>query len=186
VKCIRARYKEHASLGHSGNAAGISVTPFAAGHSVGGTIWRIRKNTEDILYAVNYNHKRERHLDGAALDLITARPSLLITDVKQALSVHVNKKQRDADLSDSVIATLRANGSVLIPTCSSTRLLEVAFLLEDLWAQHRFPYKIFLLSPQAEKIILYAKSMLEWMSEAVIKSFGLSRENPVDFKYKVA
>jgi cleavage and polyadenylation specificity factor subunit 2 len=40
--------------------AGITITPYAAGHMIGGTIWKITKETEEIIYAVDYNHMRER------------------------------------------------------------------------------------------------------------------------------
>lgn len=52
-----------------GKGNGLTITPYAAGHMVGGTMWKILKDgEEDILYAVDYNHKKERHLDGAVLE----------------------------------------------------------------------------------------------------------------------
>lgn len=33
------------------------VTPFAAGHLLGGAVWRIRRNGEDYVYAVDCNHR---------------------------------------------------------------------------------------------------------------------------------
>ena len=37
------------------------ITPYAAGHMIGGTMWKIVKDgEEDIVYAVDYNHKKER------------------------------------------------------------------------------------------------------------------------------
>lgn len=42
---------------HSGKGAGILITPFAAGHLLGGAVWRIRKNGEDYVYAPDYNHR---------------------------------------------------------------------------------------------------------------------------------
>ena len=39
----------------------------------------VKDGEEDIVYAVDFNHKRERHLNGCDLDKIS-RPSLLITD----------------------------------------------------------------------------------------------------------
>jgi len=39
----------------------IEITPYAAGHMIGGTIWKIKKETEEIVYAVDYNHKKERY-----------------------------------------------------------------------------------------------------------------------------
>lgn len=44
----------------TGRGDGIVVTPFQAGHSLGGAIWRIVKDTEQIVYAVDLNHSRER------------------------------------------------------------------------------------------------------------------------------
>lgn len=38
----------------------MSITPYAAGHMIGGTMWKITKEgEEDIIYAVDYNHKKE-------------------------------------------------------------------------------------------------------------------------------
>lgn len=44
-----------------GKGHGLTITPYAAGHMVGGTMWKIVKDgEEDIIYAVDYNHKKER------------------------------------------------------------------------------------------------------------------------------
>jgi cleavage and polyadenylation specificity factor subunit 2 len=48
-----------------GKGEGLSITPVPAGHIIGGAMWKIVKDgEEDIVYAVDYNHKRERHLNG--------------------------------------------------------------------------------------------------------------------------
>ena len=45
----------------SGKGHGLTITPYAAGHMIGGTMWKIVKDgEEDIIYAVDYNHKKER------------------------------------------------------------------------------------------------------------------------------
>ena len=66
---------------------GLVITPLPAGHMMGGTIWRIVKvagqdnsyevktivgqdGEEDIVYAVDYNHKKERHLNGCDIEHI--------------------------------------------------------------------------------------------------------------------
>ena len=41
----------------SGKGVGILITPFAAGHLLGGAVWRIRKTGEDFVYAPDYNHR---------------------------------------------------------------------------------------------------------------------------------
>ena len=44
-----------------GRGHGLTITPFPAGHMVGGTIWKIVKDgEEEIVYAVDFNHKKER------------------------------------------------------------------------------------------------------------------------------
>lgn len=43
-----------------GKGHGLSITPLPAGHMIGGTIWKIVKDgEEEIVYAVDFNHKRE-------------------------------------------------------------------------------------------------------------------------------
>lgn len=44
----------------TGKGHGLSITPLPAGHMIGGTIWKIVKDgEEEIVYAVDFNHKRE-------------------------------------------------------------------------------------------------------------------------------
>jgi len=47
---------------YQGKCKGIIITAYSAGHTLGGTIWKIKKDTDEILYAVNYNHKKERYI----------------------------------------------------------------------------------------------------------------------------
>ena len=61
-------------------------------------MWKILKDDEeDIVYAVDYNHKKERHLNGATFDAIT-RPCLLITDAYNATFIQKRRKKRDQEL----------------------------------------------------------------------------------------
>lgn len=39
---------------------GIVIAPHVAGHLLGGTVWKITKDGEDIVYAVDFNHRKER------------------------------------------------------------------------------------------------------------------------------
>ena len=48
-------------------------------------------------YAVDYNHKKEKHLNGSVLETLT-RPTLLITDAYNALVSQVNRRARDEEL----------------------------------------------------------------------------------------
>jgi cleavage and polyadenylation specificity factor subunit 2 len=52
------RYSQPFQL--SGRLVGVTITAYPAGHTLGGTVWRIKKDTDVIVYAVDYNHKKER------------------------------------------------------------------------------------------------------------------------------
>lgn len=77
---------------------------------MGGTIWKIRSpSAGTIVYAVNLNHMRERHIDGTVLYRPAAggvfeplaRPDLFITDADRANVVTSRRKDRDAALLGS-------------------------------------------------------------------------------------
>ena len=53
---------QHLPLTHDGIGTGIQISAYPAGHMIGGSVWQITKDDEDIIYAVDYNHRRERHL----------------------------------------------------------------------------------------------------------------------------
>ena len=68
---------------------GLQITALPAGHLLGGTIWKIVKdNEEEIIYSMDINHKKERHLNGAVFDQFL-KPSLLIFDCFNASYVQV-------------------------------------------------------------------------------------------------
>lgn len=91
---------------------GMSITPIHAGHMIGGTSWKIIKDDEEgeIIYAVDFNHKRERHLNGCTLlesfgvgtgdSAIgsTSAPQLFITDAYNAAYTQARRKLRDEEL----------------------------------------------------------------------------------------
>lgn len=75
---------------------------------IGGSIWKIVKvGEEDIIYAVDYNHKKERHLNGCELEKIS-RPSLLITDTFNASYVQARRRIRDEKLMSSYFGPVKS------------------------------------------------------------------------------
>ncbi|KAG5652410.1 hypothetical protein H0H81_005058, partial [Sphagnurus paluster] len=96
------RYSQPTHL--QGKCQGLTIIPFNAGHTLGGTIWKIRSpSSGTIIYAVDVNHMKERHLDGTVLMRQAAggvfeplaRPDLLITDADRASVVTSRRKDRD-------------------------------------------------------------------------------------------
>ncbi|KAF7352630.1 Cleavage and polyadenylation specificity factor subunit 2 [Mycena venus] len=171
------RYSQPTRL--QGKCQGLTITPFNAGHTIGGTIWKIRSpSSGTILYAVNVNHMRERHLDGAVLINKSsggvfeplARPDLLITDAERSSVINSKQRDRDVALIDTITSTLSSNrSSVLIPCDSSTRLLELLVLLDQHWKFSRLSYPICLLSRTGSEMLTFVRSMMEWLGGTVSK-----------------
>ena len=87
----------------SGKGYGITITPLPAGHMIGGSIWKIVKiGEEDIIYGLDFNHKKERHLNGCELEKLS-RPSLLITDTINATYQQARRRIRDEKLMSKVL-----------------------------------------------------------------------------------
>lgn len=135
-KINQLKYNQSVSL--RGKGEGIVITPLPAGHMIGGTIWKIVKDgEEDIIYAVDYNHKKERHLNGCELDRIS-RPSLLITDALNATYQQPKRRQRDEQLMTNILSTLRSNGNVLV--CVDTAGRNTNMINLKLEYNHNFFY----------------------------------------------
>uniref|UniRef100_A0A7I4XRG9 Cleavage and polyadenylation specificity factor subunit 2 n=3 Tax=Trichostrongylidae TaxID=6315 RepID=A0A7I4XRG9_HAECO len=159
----------------------IKITALPAGHMIGGAMWRItRHDEEDIIYAVDYNHKKERHLNGCSFDTIL-RPYLLITDSLNALYTQPRRKERDEQLVTTILKTVRQNGDCAIVIDTGGRVLEIAHLLDQLWANTQSglqKYNLVMMSHVAASVVEFAKSQVEWMSDKVLKSFEMGHTNP--------
>lgn len=128
-KVQQLKYSQNVSL--KGRGHGLQITPLPAGHMIGGTIWRITKmGEEEIVYAVDFNHKKERHLNGCSFEAI-GRPNLLITDSYTADFGQARRKQRDEQLLTNILQTVRNGGNVLLVIDTAGRVLELAQLLDQ-------------------------------------------------------
>ncbi|KAF9906283.1 cleavage and polyadenylation specificity factor subunit 2 [Linnemannia zychae] len=186
ITCLR--YQQPTEL--AGKCKGITITASSAGHTVGGTIWKISKDTESILYAVDYNHRKDKHLDATVLLQTDGsapqefqRPSLMITDAFNSQQIQPSRLSRDKALLESTLATLNSGGSVLLPTDSSTRVLELAYMLDSYWMSCRIRYPLILLTNFSYRTAHFATSMMEWMGDTVSSQLTETRENPFQFKY---
>jgi cleavage and polyadenylation specificity factor subunit 2 len=181
-----------------GKCQGMTITPFNAGHTLGGAIWKIRSpSSGTILYAVDMNHMKERHLDGTVLTRQSAggvfeplaRPDLLITDANRVNVTTSRRKDRDAALLgeppgikhdfmshinrnhtlDTVTTTLSSRLSLLLPCDSSSRVLELLVLLDQHWNYSRLRYPICILSRSAAEMLTFVRSMMEWLGGTISK-----------------
>ncbi|ELU12868.1 hypothetical protein CAPTEDRAFT_155355 [Capitella teleta] len=169
-----------------GKGHGLQITPLPAGHMIGGTIWKIVKDgEEEIIYAVDYNHKRERHLNGCVLETIN-RPHLLITDAYNADFNQARRRLRDEQLMTTILQTLRNDGNCLVALDTAGRILELAHLLDQMWRNQEsglMAYSLALLNNVAYNVVEFAKSQVEWMSDKIMRSFEERRNNPFQFKH---
>lgn len=183
-RIVQLKYNQ--SLELKGKGHGIVITPLPSGHMIGGTIWKIVKdNEEDIIYAVDYNHKKERHLNGCNVDNIS-RPSLLITDCYNALYKQERRTERDEQLMINILSTFRNGGNVLVAVDTAGRVLELSHMLDQLWRTEGSgltTYSLAMLNTVSYNVIEFAKSQVEWMSDKIMKSFEGQRSNPFNFKH---
>ncbi|XP_017267215.1 cleavage and polyadenylation specificity factor subunit 2 [Kryptolebias marmoratus] len=183
-KIQQLKYSQIVNL--KGKGHGLSITPLPAGHMIGGTIWKIVKDgEEEIVYAVDFNHKREIHLNGCTLESIS-RPSLLITDSFNAAYVQPRRKQRDEQLLTNVMETLRGDGNVLIAVDTAGRVLELAQLLDQIWRTKDAglgAYPLALLNNVSYNVVEFSKSQVEWMSDKLMRCFEDKRNNPFQFRH---
>lgn len=183
-RVIQLKYNQSIAL--KGKGQGLTITPLAAGHMIGGTIWKIVKDgEEDIIYSVDFNHKKERHLNGCVLESLS-RPSLLITDAYNANYNQARRRFRDEQLLTNILQTLRNGGNVLIAVDTAGRVLELAHMLDQLWRNPESglsAYSLALINNVCYNVIEFAKSYVEWMSDKIMKSFEGQRNNPFQFKH---
>lgn len=96
----------------AGKAKGFTVTPFQAGHLLGGALWRINTpQQEQLVYAMDLNQRRERHLGGCMLEMAANRPLLLISDARSVDRPPVDVSKRDRSFLDTILQTLRGDGA---------------------------------------------------------------------------
>ncbi|KAK7103107.1 cleavage and polyadenylation specificity factor subunit 2-like [Littorina saxatilis] len=183
-KINQLKYSQTITL--KGKGHGLQITPLPAGHMLGGTIWKIVKDgEEEIIYAVDYNHKKERHLNGCVLETIS-RPSLIITDAFNANYNQSRRKLRDEQLMTTILQTMRNDGNVLVAVDTAGRMLELSQLLDQMWRNTESgltTYSLALLNNVSFNVVEFAKSQVEWMSDKIMRSFEDNRNNPFQFKH---
>ncbi|KAI5853835.1 beta-lactamase-like protein [Tricharina praecox] len=194
-KIVTLKYSQPTPL-HSavarvaGKLGSVTITAYSAGHSLGGTIWKIQQAQESIVYAVDWNLSRENCLRGAAflsgeggrVQEALLKPTALVCSSKNATVTNMagGRKKRDGILLDMIRKVAVQNGgTVLIPTDSVGRVLELAYLLEHAWRKDgRLSGKgqgqgisLYLAGRKAKRLGQVIGSMLEWMDEAVVREF---------------
>ncbi|KAJ5808573.1 hypothetical protein N7474_009842 [Penicillium riverlandense] len=171
---------------------GLTLTAYNAGHTVGGTIWHIQHGLESIVYATDWNQARESVVAGAAwfggsgasgTEVIEQlrKPTALVCSAKggDKFGLSGGWKKRDDHLLDMIRSSLAKGGTVLIPTDTSSRVLELAYALEHSWRDAAASEKddvlngagLYLAGRKVNTTMRLARSMLEWMDENIVREF---------------
>jgi len=134
---------------------------------------------------VDYNHKKERHLNGCDIEKLS-RPSLLITDAFNATYTQQRRRQRDEQLMNNILTTLRGSGNVLVCVDTAGRVLELAHMVDQLWSNKDsglLAYSLVLLNNVGFNVVWFAKSQIDWMSEKLMNMMRDQRNNPFQFRH---
>lgn len=148
---------------------------------------------ESVVYAVDWNQVRENVFAGAAwlggaggggAEVIEQlrKPTALVCSARGAEKNTLigGRKKRDDMLLDLIRSATAKGGTVLIPTDSSARVLELAYILEHAWRRESLDSnndrslrkaRLYLASRTAGGTMRYVRSMLEWMDENVVREF---------------
>ena len=164
----------------------LTITAYPAGHTIGGTIWHIRYGSESVVYAVDWNQARENVMSGAGwLGGGVASGSEVIEQLRQPTALVCSSKRpqveamarnwraRDDQLLSHIRESVQTGATVLIPCDTSARVLEMAYFLERAWTEDAElrRAKLCMATHQSDATMKYARSMLEWMDESVVKDF---------------
>lgn len=168
----------------------ISVCAFPSGRTIGGTMWRIRCGSTEILYTVDLNLRKEIVLDGAPLEYLPSSPALMIVggnylDSTNSGTLSKKKKRSEKDEANLLLSiameTLRNGSNILIPCETGGRVLELLQLFSKYWMEQKLGlYQLIFLSHMAENVPEFAKMQLEWMSDSLSRSFYNGKPNPFE------
>lgn len=170
---------------------GLTITAYNSGRTLGGTIWHIQHGLESIVYAVDWNQGRENVYAGAAwlggaggggAEIIEQlrKPTALVCSSRggEKPSIPGGRSKRDEQLLSKVKSCVMRGGTVLIPVDSSARVLELAYLMDHAWRADATTgegqlktSRLYLAGRNIHSTMRYARSMLEWMDDSIIREF---------------
>ena len=160
-----------------------------AGHIVGGSIWDINTETDNLVYSMSINPLSDNHLNGAAYT-VDGKVTMLITDVCEDTS-ETPRDYRQVDtakfghFSNLIADTLQEeHGNVLIPVDSAGRCLEVLLLLERVWEEkHLDSYKIYYLSKRNSQLIAHVRGITSNLNPKLLQTSAKAEREAFDLRY---
>ena len=191
----------------------LSITPQLSGHVVGGCYYVLKRLADDtqVILAPTYHHAKEKHLAGCTLHRFGVNADALLTmpggprgllgklyqpppPRNSGSIIQYNKgkpilsppmvNRSETEVIESIMATLRRDGNVLLPIDASGRVLELLLVLDRHWERQRLSgaYNLCWVGPMAYNTIEFARSQLEWMAEPLGAQFDSQRGHPYSLK----
>ncbi|QPG75812.1 hypothetical protein FOA43_003174 [Brettanomyces nanus] len=172
---IPLNYSQSISL--QGKLAGITITAYNSGHTLGGSVWLFNKEAEKVVYAPVWNHSKDLFLKPCKLlnHSSLARPTTFLTG--SDLGSSTSHQKRIDNFLQLVELTLYNGTSILIPTSLSGRFFELLPFL-DQKVPREIPF--YLVAYTGIKSLKSSSNMLEWMSPDVTKNWESQNRSPFD------
>jgi cleavage and polyadenylation specificity factor subunit 2 len=203
---VSIKYSQYVTVHHpiTGQAV-VTVTAHRAGHCVGGAFYVLQRLTDEtvVVLTSTYHIAKELHLDSSTLLQHGSTPDVLVTRAGgpafRQFKALAHKRtgstgkialppqlitQAERGLSESILAVLRRDGNVLLPTDASGRVLELLLLLNQHWEKHRLQatYNLVWLGPMVTNTAEFARCQLEWMGIALGSQFDSFQTHPYNLK----
>ncbi|KAI5793254.1 beta-lactamase-like protein [Geopyxis carbonaria] len=170
----------HTTLTHSG----ISITPYHAGHVLGGAMFMIEIAGLKILFTGDYSREDDRHLVSAEAPPV--KPDVLICESTYGTASHMPRLEKEARLMKLTTDILLRGGRVLMPVFALGRAQELLLILDEYW--EKFPnfqqYPIYYASHLARKCMDVYRTYTNTMNDKIKKAmFEVGGRNPWDFRW---
>ncbi|KAI5851085.1 beta-lactamase-like protein [Morchella snyderi] len=170
----------HTTLTH----AGISITPYHAGHVLGGAMFFIEIAGLKIMFTGDYSREDDRHLVSA--EIPPDKPDLLICESTYGTATHMPRLEKEARLMKMTTDILTRGGRVLMPVFALGRAQELLLILDEYWEKHpQFQtYPIYYASNLARKCMDVYRTYINTMNDRIKKAmFEEEGRNPWDFRW---
>ncbi|KAF8462909.1 beta-lactamase-like protein [Kalaharituber pfeilii] len=169
------------------NINGIRITPYHAGHVLGGAMFMIEIAGLKILFTGDYSREDDRHLVSAEAPPV--KPDVLICESTYGTASHMPRLEKEARLIRMITDILTRGGRVLMPVFALGRAQELLLILDEYWEKHKefqqFP--IYYASNLARKCMLVYQTYINTMNDNIKRIMygtdGQKPRNPWEFRH---
>eukprot|EP00747_Dinoflagellata_sp_TGD_P159557 gnl/TRDRNA2_/TRDRNA2_177902_c0_seq1.p1 gnl/TRDRNA2_/TRDRNA2_177902_c0~~gnl/TRDRNA2_/TRDRNA2_177902_c0_seq1.p1 ORF type:complete len:788 (+),score=-40.61 gnl/TRDRNA2_/TRDRNA2_177902_c0_seq1:107-2470(+) len=168
--------------------------------NLGGTIWQIKINGEDIIYAPKYHINNKSLIDGPFCfskssiykysylynNMTFFRPTGLLASIQSF-------KDTDnflVEVANITLSVLRCRGNVMIPLDSVDTLINIILYLGNYWLKNMLPYNLVLFSPHGPQLLETIKRAREFTSTQFYEKYqaifeSKEKTSPLKLLYKI-